>query len=55
MWCAVQCRQAGQVRIRSTAGRTHNFFGAIDVDIEGELAQLRPPGYRPLRERDTLF
>ncbi len=32
-----------------------NFFGAIEVDIEGELAQLRPTGYRPLRVRDTLF
>jgi Transposase and inactivated derivatives, TnpA family len=26
-----------------------NFFGSIDVDIEGELAQLGPTGYRPLR------
>jgi hypothetical protein len=25
-----------------------NFFGSIDVDIEGELAQLGPTGYRPL-------
>ncbi|WP_329377129.1 hypothetical protein [Streptomyces sp. NBC_01716] len=32
-----------------------NFLGAIDVDIEGELAQLGPNGYRPLRVRDTLF
>ncbi|MDX3107196.1 hypothetical protein ACIBO5_50985 [Nonomuraea angiospora] len=32
-----------------------NFFGAIDVNIEGELAQLGPTGYRPLRVRDTLF
>ncbi len=32
-----------------------NFFGAIDVDIEGELAQLSPSGNRPLRVRDTLF
>ncbi len=38
-----------------------NFFGAIEVDIEGELAQLAqlaqlgPTGYRPLRVRDTLF
>ncbi|GCE40891.1 Transposase [Rhodococcus wratislaviensis] len=32
-----------------------NFFGSIDVDIEGELAQLGPTGYRPLRVRDTLF
>ncbi|MDJ0418584.1 Tn3 family transposase [Rhodococcus opacus] len=31
------------------------FFGSIDVDIEGELAQLGPTGYRPLRVRDTLF
>src|SRR5205823_1470018 len=26
-----------------------NFFGAIGVDIEGELAQLGPTGYRQLR------
>ena len=32
-----------------------NFFGAIDVDIEGELAQLGPTGYRPLRVTDTVF
>lgn len=32
-----------------------NFFGSIDVDIEGELAQLGPTGCRPLRVRDTLF
>lgn len=32
-----------------------NFFGTIDVDIDGELAQLDPTGYRPLRVRDTLF
>jgi len=32
-----------------------NFFGAIEVDIEGELAQLGPTGYRPLLVRDTLF
>ena len=31
-----------------------NFFGAIDVDIDAELAQLGPTGYRPLRVRDTL-
>jgi hypothetical protein len=24
-----------------------NFFGAIEVDIDAELAQLGPPGYRP--------
>ena len=32
-----------------------NFFGSIDVDIDAELAQLGPTGYRPLRVRDTLF
>lgn len=32
-----------------------NFFGSFDVDIEGELAQLGPTGYRPLRVGDTLF
>jgi len=32
-----------------------NFFSAIDVDIDAELAQLGPTGYRPLRVRDTLF
>lgn len=32
-----------------------NFFGAIEVDIDGELAQLGTTGYRPLRVRDTLF
>ena len=32
-----------------------NFFGAIEVDIEGEFAQLGPTGYRPLRVRHTLF
>jgi TnpA family transposase len=32
-----------------------NFFGAIEVDIESELAQLGPTGYRPLRVRDALF
>jgi TnpA family transposase len=32
-----------------------NFFGAINVDIDAEIAQLGPSGYRPLRVRDTLF
>ncbi|MGW1679888.1 hypothetical protein [Saccharopolyspora sp. NPDC002376] len=32
-----------------------NFFGAIEVDIDAELDQLGPTGYRPLRVRDTLF
>ncbi|MEU6745936.1 hypothetical protein ABZ914_06905 [Spirillospora sp. NPDC046719] len=48
--------------VRSGSGWPHtghgeniNFFGSIDVDIEGELAQLGPTGYRPLRVRNTLF
>lgn len=32
-----------------------NFFGAIEVGIDAELAQLGPTGYRPLRVRDTIF
>ncbi|WP_308188379.1 Tn3 family transposase [Nocardia australiensis] len=32
-----------------------NFFGAIEVDIDAELAHLGPTGYQPLRVRDTLF
>ena len=32
-----------------------NFFGAIEVDIDAELAALGPTGYRPLRVRNTLF
>jgi len=41
--------------ISPTHSENINFFGAIEVDIEGELAQLGPTGYRPLRVRDTLF
>ncbi len=32
-----------------------NFFGAIEVDIDAEIAQLGPTGHRPLRVTDTLF
>ncbi|MCU1548542.1 MAG: hypothetical protein JWO29_1493 [Arthrobacter sp.] len=32
-----------------------SFAATIDVDIEDELAQLGPTGYRPLRVRDTLL
>jgi hypothetical protein len=32
-----------------------DFFGVIEVDIDAELAQLGPTGYRPLRAGDTLF
>ncbi|WSG60624.1 transposase [Nocardia sp. NBC_01730] len=39
----------------SPAHRESIFFSAIEVDIDAELAQLGPTGYRPLRVRDTLF
>jgi hypothetical protein len=39
--------------ISPTHSANINFFGSIDV--EGELAQLRPTDYRPLRVHDTLF
>ncbi|WP_238413107.1 integrase core domain-containing protein [Saccharothrix deserti] len=32
-----------------------NIFGAIEVDVEGELVQLGPTGSGPLRVRDPLF
>lgn len=37
------------------AQRDHQLFGAIEVDIDAELAALGPTGYRPLRVRDNLF
>ncbi|MFI9415207.1 hypothetical protein [Nocardia gamkensis] len=40
-------RLSAQVRPNSP------FFGAIEVDIDAEFAQLGPTGYRPLRVRDT--
>jgi hypothetical protein len=43
------------VHISPAHGENINFFGAIEVDIEGQRAQLGPTGYRPLRVRDTLF
>jgi hypothetical protein len=39
--------------VSTKAGVLH--FGAIEVDIDAELAQLGPTGYRPLRIPDTLF
>jgi hypothetical protein len=27
----------------------------VELIVDGELAQLGPSGYRPLRVRDTLF
>ncbi|WP_157442165.1 hypothetical protein [Actinoalloteichus fjordicus] len=42
-------------RQSTTAEKPEEIFGAVEVEIEGELAQLGPTGYRPLRVRDTLF
>lgn len=57
-----QMRRAGQriddevlAHISPAHSANINFFGAIEVDIDAELAQLGPTGYRPLRVRDTLF
>ncbi|WUI32684.1 transposase [Nocardia sp. NBC_00416] len=57
-----QMRRAGQriddeviAHISPARSANINFFGAIEVDIDAELAQLGPTGYRPLRVRDTLF
>ncbi|WNV85237.1 hypothetical protein [Umezawaea sp. Da 62-37] len=32
-----------------------NFFSSVEVDGDGELAQLGPTDYRPWRACDTLF
>jgi hypothetical protein len=42
------------VRISPAHSENIKFFGAIEVDIEGELAQLGLTGYWPLRLRDIL-
>jgi hypothetical protein len=42
-------------RISPAHSENINFFGSIDVDIDAELAQLGPTGYRPLRVSGTLF
>jgi len=39
-------------RISPAHSENINFFGAIEVDIEGELG---PTGYWPLRVRDTVL
>ncbi|GGK98091.1 hypothetical protein GCM10011588_10810 [Nocardia jinanensis] len=59
---AEQMRRSGQriddeilAHISPAHSANINFFGAIEVDIDAELAQLGPTGYRPLRVRDTLF
>jgi hypothetical protein len=48
---------ADEVLAHTSPAHSENidFLGAIEVDIEGELALLGPTGYRPLRVRDTLF
>ncbi|MBT2533918.1 transposase [Arthrobacter sp. ISL-48] len=51
VWDAVR---AEATRRLGGAGRLQGV-DALGVDIEGELAQLGPTGYRPLRVRDTLF
>src|ERR1700682_555968 len=48
-------RRAAGSRGERAHSENINFFGAIEVDIDAELAQLGPTGYRPLRVRDTLF
>jgi hypothetical protein len=51
-----RCRFDGALAHISPAHSENiNFFGSIDVDIDAELAQLGPTGYRPLRVTDTLF
>lgn len=57
-----QMRRAGQriddevlTHISPAHSANITFFGAIEVDIDAELAQLGQTGYRPLRVRDTLF
>jgi hypothetical protein len=35
--------------------RTSAEYFTIEVDIDAELAQLGPTGYRPLRAGDILF
>jgi hypothetical protein len=57
-----QMRRAGrriddEVLAHTSPAHTENInvFGAIEVDIDVELAQLGPTGYRLLRVLDTLF
>jgi hypothetical protein len=53
--CRAAHRRRGLAHISPAHNENINFFGSIDVDIETELAQLGPTGYRPLRLRSTLF
>ena len=54
--CAVRAAESTPTCWPSPAHSENlNFFGAIEVDIDAELAALGPTGYRPLRVRDTLF
>jgi Tn3 transposase DDE domain len=48
-------RQNTLAHISPAHSENINFFGSIDVDIDAELTQLGPTGYRPLRVSDTLF
>ncbi|WP_433296540.1 hypothetical protein ACQPZQ_16340 [Pseudonocardia sp. CA-142604] len=42
-------------RISPAHSENINFFGAIEADIEGELAELGRTGCWPLWVRDTLL
>lgn len=44
----------GLAHISPAHSENINFFGAIEVDIEGELAQLGPTGHRPLEALYTI-
>ena len=47
--------RAGCPHVSPAHSENINFFGGGEVDIDAELAQLGPTGYRLLRVRDTLF
>lgn len=42
-------------RISLAHSENIDFFGSMGVDIEGELAQVGPTGYGPLRVRHPLM
>ncbi|MFD1936009.1 hypothetical protein ACFSKW_31525 [Nonomuraea mangrovi] len=55
-WCPVRQAPDRPPPVISPAhGENIDFFGAIEVDTDAELARLGLTGYRPLRVRDTLF
>ncbi|MDI2130531.1 hypothetical protein [Yinghuangia seranimata] len=41
--------------IASAHSENIDVLGAIEVDVDGELAQLGPTGYRRLRISEALF